>query len=167
MRLAVAGSPSRSTKPALRPDHKPYSKSVMSLDMVRMMEAQGFSRFSVAGHDRGAGVAYRMALDQVSSRRLDRAARATPPAAIRRSAPVAAQPETPRSAFAWNHLACPLRYARTASACSDILRENECCPAPPGFATKKRKSVSAGESAAFNDSEPAFAIGPGGRPAWR
>jgi pimeloyl-ACP methyl ester carboxylesterase len=28
-----------------------------------MMEAQGFSRFSVAGHDRGARVAYRMALD--------------------------------------------------------------------------------------------------------
>jgi haloacetate dehalogenase len=35
----------------------------MAVDMVRMMEAQGFSRFSVAGHDRGARVAYRMALD--------------------------------------------------------------------------------------------------------
>src|SRR5262245_5353869 len=36
----------------------------MALDMVRMMQAQGFSRFSVAGHDRGARVAYRMALDR-------------------------------------------------------------------------------------------------------
>jgi haloacetate dehalogenase len=52
-----------SGKPPSRPDHGPYSKSVMALDMVRMMEAQGFSRFSVAGHDRGARVAYRMALD--------------------------------------------------------------------------------------------------------
>jgi haloacetate dehalogenase len=52
-----------SGKPPSTPDHAPYSKSVMALDMVRMMEAQGFSRFSVAGHDRGGRVAYRMALD--------------------------------------------------------------------------------------------------------
>jgi haloacetate dehalogenase len=52
-----------SGKPPSRPDHGPYSKRAMALDMVRMMEAQGFSRFSVAGHDRGARVAYRMALD--------------------------------------------------------------------------------------------------------
>jgi haloacetate dehalogenase len=35
----------------------------MARDMVRMMEALGFRRFSVAGHDRGGRVAYRMALD--------------------------------------------------------------------------------------------------------
>jgi haloacetate dehalogenase len=52
-----------SGRPPSRPDHAPYSKSAMALDMVRLMEAQGFSRFSVAGHDRGARVAYRMALD--------------------------------------------------------------------------------------------------------
>jgi haloacetate dehalogenase len=52
-----------SGKPRSKPDHAPYSKSAMAFDMVRMMEAQGFSRFSVAGHDRGARVAYRMALD--------------------------------------------------------------------------------------------------------
>jgi haloacetate dehalogenase len=52
-----------SGKPPSTPDHAPYSKSVMALDMVRMMEAKGYSRFSVAGHDRGARVAYRMALD--------------------------------------------------------------------------------------------------------
>jgi haloacetate dehalogenase len=49
--------------PPSRPDHAPYSKSVMARDMVRMMEAHGFPRFCVAGHDRGARVAYRMALD--------------------------------------------------------------------------------------------------------
>lgn len=52
-----------SGKPGSEPDHQPYSKTVMALDMVRMMEGQGFSRFSVAGHDRGARVPYRMALD--------------------------------------------------------------------------------------------------------
>jgi haloacetate dehalogenase len=52
-----------SGKPPSTPDHTPYSKSAMALDMVRMMEAQGFPRFSVAGHDRGGRVAYRMALD--------------------------------------------------------------------------------------------------------
>jgi haloacetate dehalogenase len=52
-----------SGKPPSRPDHAPYSKSVMALDMIRMMEALGFNRFSVAGHDRGARVAYRMAFD--------------------------------------------------------------------------------------------------------
>jgi haloacetate dehalogenase len=53
-------------------DHRPYSKGVMALDMVRMMEAQGFLRFSVAGHDRGARVAYRMTVDH--SDRIDRLA---------------------------------------------------------------------------------------------
>ena len=52
-----------SGKPPSNPDHGPYAKSAMALDMVRMMEAQGFGRFSVVGHDRGARVAYRMALD--------------------------------------------------------------------------------------------------------
>jgi haloacetate dehalogenase len=52
-----------SGKPASGPDHAPYAKSAMALDMVRLMDAQGWSSFSVAGHDRGGRVAYRMALD--------------------------------------------------------------------------------------------------------
>jgi haloacetate dehalogenase len=52
-----------SGKPSSRPDHAPYSKRAMALDMLQMMEAAGFPRFSVAGHDRGARVAYRLALD--------------------------------------------------------------------------------------------------------
>jgi haloacetate dehalogenase len=53
----------KSGKPPSAPDHAPYSKSTMALDMVHVMEAQGFEHFSVAGHDRGGRVAYRMALD--------------------------------------------------------------------------------------------------------
>ena len=49
--------------PASAPDHTPYSKRTMARDMVTVMERLGFSRFSVAGHDRGGRVAYRMALD--------------------------------------------------------------------------------------------------------
>jgi haloacetate dehalogenase len=49
--------------PASAPDHGPYSKRAMARDMIVVMEQLGFSRFAVAGHDRGARVAYRMALD--------------------------------------------------------------------------------------------------------
>src|SRR5437870_7132007 len=38
-----------SGKPRSAPDHAPYAKSAMALDMARVMEAQGFSRFAVAG----------------------------------------------------------------------------------------------------------------------
>jgi haloacetate dehalogenase len=54
-----------SGKPPTATDHASYTKSAMALDMIRMMEAQGFARFAVIGHDRGARVAYRMALDHV------------------------------------------------------------------------------------------------------
>jgi haloacetate dehalogenase len=53
----------RSSCPASAPDHAPYAKRAMARDMVAVMEQFGFSRFSVAGHDRGGRVAYRMALD--------------------------------------------------------------------------------------------------------
>ena len=53
----------RSFCPASAPDHAPYAKRAMAQDMVTVMERLGFPRFSVAGHDRGGRVAYRMALD--------------------------------------------------------------------------------------------------------
>src|SRR5436305_4385656 len=53
----------RSGCPASAPDHAPYAKRAMASDMVSVMEKLGFPRFSVAGHDRGARVAYRLALD--------------------------------------------------------------------------------------------------------
>ncbi|HEY8181415.1 MAG TPA: alpha/beta hydrolase [Thermoanaerobaculia bacterium] len=43
------------------------NKSAMALAMMRMMRAQGFSRFSIAGHDRGARLAYRLALDHADN----------------------------------------------------------------------------------------------------
>src|ERR671935_250812 len=53
----------RSGCPASTPDHAPYAKRAMARDMVSVMEKLGFPSFSVAGHDRGARVAYRLALD--------------------------------------------------------------------------------------------------------
>jgi haloacetate dehalogenase len=53
----------RSGCPPSTPDHAPYAKRTMAQDMVIVMKRLGFARFSVAGHDRGGRVAYRMALD--------------------------------------------------------------------------------------------------------
>lgn len=53
----------RSGCPAFTTDHAPYAKRAMAQDVVIVMERLGFPRFSVAGHDRGGRVAYRMALD--------------------------------------------------------------------------------------------------------
>src|SRR3954471_19209648 len=50
----------QSGAPASTPDHAPYSKRTMALDMVYVMQHLGFERFAVAGHDRGGRVAYRM-----------------------------------------------------------------------------------------------------------
>jgi len=44
-------------------DHAPYTKRAMALAMIDVMEALGFVRFNLAGHDRGGRVAYRLALD--------------------------------------------------------------------------------------------------------
>jgi haloacetate dehalogenase len=52
-----------SGKPRSTPDHAPYAKRAMASDMVRLMELQGFERFSVVGHDRGGRVALRLGLD--------------------------------------------------------------------------------------------------------
>jgi haloacetate dehalogenase len=61
-----------SGKPASAPDHAPYSKRALALDVLRLMERHGFDRFAVAGHDRGGRVAYRLALDH--PRRVERLA---------------------------------------------------------------------------------------------
>ncbi|PHQ26999.1 alpha/beta hydrolase [Marinobacter guineae] len=52
-----------SSKPDSDPDHQTYSKRQMASDMVAVMEALGYQRFSVAGHDRGARVTHRLCLD--------------------------------------------------------------------------------------------------------
>jgi haloacetate dehalogenase len=52
-----------SSRPPAGDDHAGYSKRRMAADLVTVMRSLGFDRFSVAGHDRGGRVAYRMALD--------------------------------------------------------------------------------------------------------
>lgn len=44
-------------------DHAPYAKRALARDMVAVMQKLGHPRFSIAGHDRGGRVAYRLALD--------------------------------------------------------------------------------------------------------
>ncbi|MDH5856571.1 alpha/beta fold hydrolase [Lampropedia aestuarii] len=53
----------RSGKPAGNADHSNYAKRTMALDQIAVMQALGYSRFLLAGHDRGGRVAYRLALD--------------------------------------------------------------------------------------------------------
>ncbi len=53
-----------STAPKGDGRHETYSKRAMGQDVIRVMEALGHVRFAVIGHDRGARVGYRLALDQ-------------------------------------------------------------------------------------------------------
>ena len=53
----------RSGCPEPAPDHAPHSKRAMAASLVDAMQVLGFERYAVVGHDRGARVAYRMALD--------------------------------------------------------------------------------------------------------
>ena len=55
-----------SAKPKTSDDHFPYSKRAMALDQVEVMAALGFKEFFLAGHDRGARVSHRLALDHPS-----------------------------------------------------------------------------------------------------
>src|SRR3712207_7209832 len=52
-----------SSKPETTPDHEPYSKRAMARDVAALMRQLGHERFAVAGHDRGAYVAFRTAMD--------------------------------------------------------------------------------------------------------
>jgi haloacetate dehalogenase len=52
-----------SDAPAPDADSIAYSKRVMGEEMLALMVALGHRRLAVAGHDRGARIAYRMALD--------------------------------------------------------------------------------------------------------
>ena len=61
-----------SSKPPAGADNAGYSKRALALDQVETMKALGFERFAVAGHDRGARVAHRLARDH--SERIERLA---------------------------------------------------------------------------------------------
>ncbi len=52
-----------SAKPEASADHASYSKRESAADQVAVMAALGFEKFALVGHDRGARVAHRLALD--------------------------------------------------------------------------------------------------------
>jgi haloacetate dehalogenase len=52
-----------SSKPPTSDDHAPYSKRAMAADCIALAKSLGHERFAIVGHDRGAYVAFRAALD--------------------------------------------------------------------------------------------------------
>jgi haloacetate dehalogenase len=63
--LVIADLPGYGASDVPRTDanHTPYTKRAMARTIVDLMESLGHSRFSLAGHDRGGRVGYRLALD--------------------------------------------------------------------------------------------------------
>jgi haloacetate dehalogenase len=53
----------RSECPSADGNQRAYSKRTMALDMAALMTGLGFEKFRVMGHDRGARVGFRLALD--------------------------------------------------------------------------------------------------------
>lgn len=101
-----------SSIPADAKDHEPFSKRRMAAVLVSAMASLGHARFSVMGHDRGARVAYRIALDH--------------PATIRRVAIIEIIPtsdmwdafnaEMVMKAYHWSFLAQPFPLPETLIA---------------------------------------------------
>ncbi len=56
-----------SSKPPGDQAHLMYSKRVMAQDQIDVMAALGYERFDLCGHDRGARVAHRLAMDHPAS----------------------------------------------------------------------------------------------------
>ncbi len=57
----------KSDKPESDSTHTAYSKKTMAKDQYELMRKLGYTKFSIIGHDRGARVAHRMALDYTMS----------------------------------------------------------------------------------------------------
>lgn len=53
----------QSHKPGPSPDHRAYAKRTMAAEQLAVMRTLGFERFGLVGHDRGARIARRLALD--------------------------------------------------------------------------------------------------------
>ena len=54
-------------KPESTPDHRPYSKKEMAKDLISLMKLLNRPTFAFVGHDRGARVGHRLALDYPES----------------------------------------------------------------------------------------------------
>jgi haloacetate dehalogenase len=52
-----------SSKPPEGENHVNYSKRAMALDHIEVMRSMGFDKFAVVGHDRGARVTWRLAVE--------------------------------------------------------------------------------------------------------
>ena len=53
----------KSFKSEIADNHKTFSKINMAIDIIKFMETLGFHEFYIIGHDRGARIAHRLALD--------------------------------------------------------------------------------------------------------
>ena len=53
----------KSFKPSVTENHEPYSKVNMASDLINFMELLDFDKFYILGHDRGARIAHRLALN--------------------------------------------------------------------------------------------------------
>ena len=106
-----------SSIPADAADHESFSKRRMASLLVSVMASMGYPIFNVMGHDRGARVAYRMALDH--------------PATIRRVAIIEIIPtsdmweafnaEMAMKAYHWSFLAQPFPLPETLIAANPIF----------------------------------------------
>jgi haloacetate dehalogenase len=56
----------RSTGPEPDPGHELYSDQAMGDDVAALMSTLGYQRWAIVGHDRGQGVAFRLAIDAPS-----------------------------------------------------------------------------------------------------
>ena len=110
----------QSTPPPDEPDHAQSSKRAMASDVVALMTHLGHDRFAVVGHDRGALVAFRTAMDHPEARdapgRHGRAAghRAsrTGRRPVRRGVVALVVPRPDRQARRTRHLPGPRRLVR-------------------------------------------------------
>jgi haloacetate dehalogenase len=106
-----------SSIPADAPDHEGFSKRRMASLLVSVMASMGHASFCIMGHDRGARVAYRMALDH--------------PAIIRRVVIIEIIPtsdmwdafnaEMAMKAYHWSFLAQPFPLPETLIAADPIF----------------------------------------------
>src|SRR5688572_26047822 len=56
-----------SSKPQTTLNHAPYSKRAMARDCAALMRDLGHEHYAVVGHDRGAYVAFRLAMDHAGA----------------------------------------------------------------------------------------------------
>jgi haloacetate dehalogenase len=138
-----------SGKPPAGDGNVNYSKRTMARDMVEVMASLGFDTFSVAGHDRGGRVAYRMAIDH--------------PAAVRRLAVLDIVPTwemwetwgraTGLAVYHWTFLAQPGGLPERLIGADPLYYLHECLQRWAGKGFAFDAEAMAEYDAAFSDPE--------------